>query len=114
MAMGVAKEKVRRDYCLSSNDPDEVHAELHASGFIRIAPIASATGDLLIVRTGPRGLHVVILTDEGYVHADARLRRVVEAPGQVPWPVLSAWRHASVAAEDPFAHELVGDSRAVH
>ena len=114
MAMGVAEEKVRRDYRLDSNDPDKVNCEIDQAGFIRIAPVAAAAGDMLLVRTGPRGLHAVVLTDGGYVHADMRRRRVAEVPGAVPWPVLSAWRHRAVAAEDPFAPELVGASRAVH
>ena len=114
MAMGVAKEKVRRNYRLDTNDPDKVNGEIGKAGFIRIAPVAAAAGDMLLVKTGPAGLHVVILTDGGYVHADMRPRRVVEVRGKVPWPVLSAWRHRVVAAEDPFAPELVGDSRAVH
>ncbi len=114
MAMGVAKEKVRRDYSLDSNDPGRVDHEIGDAGFIRIAPVAAAAGDMLLVRTGPTGLHVVILTGDGYVHADMRPRKVAEVPGDVPWPVLSAWRHPMVAAEDPFAPELVGDSRMVH
>lgn len=114
MAMGVAEEGVRRDYSLHSNDPDEVNDELDACGFIRIAPVAAAEGDVLLVRTGAVGLHVLILTDTGYVHADMRLRRVAEVAGKVPWPVLSAWRHPSAAAEDPLAPELVGDSQGLH
>lgn len=108
MAMGVPKEDVRQDYCLHSGDADEVNGEFDACGFIRIAPRAASTGDLLLVRTGPVGLHVLILTDSGYVHADMRQRRVVEVPGEVPWPIVSAWRHPAVAAEDPLAPELVG------
>jgi hypothetical protein len=108
MATGVPKEDVRQDYCLHSDDPEEVNGEFDACGFIRIAPAAAGMGDLLVVRTGSIGLHVVILTDSGYVHADMRQRRVEEVPGKVPWPVLAAWRHPSVAAEDPFAPELIG------
>ena len=28
----------------------------------------------------------------GFVHADAQLRRVVERPGEPPWPVIGIWR----------------------
>lgn len=92
MATGVEEKRVRRDYCLRSSDPDEVNGEFSEVGFLRIAPAKARAGDVLLVRVGP-GLHVVILTDQGYLHADMRLRRVVEVPGGVPWPVLSAWRH---------------------
>lgn len=111
MATGVPKEKVRRDYCLHSSDPDEVNGEFDQCGFIRIAPAAARDGDLLLVRPQPSALQVVILTDTGYLHADMRSRKVVEAPGDVPWPVLSAWRHPAEAAGDPLTPELVGPGR---
>lgn len=85
--------EVRGDYSLRSFDPEAMNRELDSMGFLRIAPAAAGEGDLLLVRAGPAQLHVVILTDSGYLHADARLRKVVEVPGQVPWPALSAWRH---------------------
>jgi lipoprotein Spr len=108
MATRVPKDRVRRDYCLYSNDADQVNREIDECGFIRIAPAAAEAGDVLVVRPGPAALHVVILTDGGYLHADMRQRRVVEVPGAVPWPRLSAWRHPAQAAEDPLAPELVG------
>jgi murein DD-endopeptidase / murein LD-carboxypeptidase len=108
MATGIAARRVRRDYCLHSNDPDEVNGQFDGCGFIRIAPAAAVAGDVLLVRPNPIALHAVILTDSGYLHADMRARRVVEVPGQVPWPTLSAWRHPDRAAEDPFAPELIG------
>lgn len=49
-------------------------------------------GDLVLCRAGPGQLHLVVLTNAGFVHADAGLRRVVERPGVVPWPVVTAWR----------------------
>ena len=114
MAMDVPEDRVRRDYCLHSDGAEAANEDFDASGFIRIAPAAAGPGDMLLVRAGKRGLHLVLLTDTGHVHADMRLRRTVEAPGKVPWPVISAWRHPSVAVEDPLAPELVGTSEAVH
>ena len=52
----------------------------------------AAAGDVLLCRVGPGQLHVTVRTETGVVHADAALRRVVERPGAVPWPILSAWR----------------------
>ena len=111
MATGVPKERVRSDYGLHSSDPNEMNSGFDRSGFIRIAPAAARDGDILLVRPQPSALHVVILTDAGYLHADIRRRKVVEVPGAVPWPVLSAWRHPAEAAEDPLAPELVGPGR---
>lgn len=93
VAMTFGLTAVRRDYCLRSGDADEVNGEFAAGGFSAIAVTAAGAGDVLLVRVGPGRLHVVILTPEGYLHADAGLRRVVEVPGAVAWPVVSAWRH---------------------
>lgn len=92
-AMATGMEPTRRDYCLRSSHADEVDDEFGEAGFLRLPPGEAGPGDLLLVASGPGQLHVVILTPEGYVHADLRLRRVVEVPGPVPWRVLSAWRH---------------------
>lgn len=114
MATGVPKERVRRNYSLHSSDPEEVNGELDRCGFVRIAPAAARAGDIVLVRPAPTALHVVILTETGYLHADMRLRKVVEAPGPVPWPVLSAWRHPDELREGPPAPEIMGVSREVH
>lgn len=91
-AMAVPGERVRGDYRLSNGASDEAHAGFRSAGLVRIDPCEAGAGDLLLVSVGRRRLHVLILTGCGFVHADARLRRVVEVPGTVPWPVLSAWR----------------------
>lgn len=114
MAMDVPMDGVPRDYCLHSSDAEAVNGEMVGAGLIRIAPHSAGAGDLLLVRPGPIGLHVVILTDSGYLHADMRLRRAVEVVGPAPWPILSAWRHPAVAAEDALAPELVGCSARGH
>ena len=114
MATRVPGDRVRRDYCLHSSDPDEVNGEFDRCGFVRIAPPAARDGDVLLVRPAASALHVVILTDTGYLHADMRLRKVVEVPGPVSWPILSAWRHPAETGAEPLAPELVGASRGVH
>lgn len=58
----------------------------------RIAAADSGPGDVLLVRSGPGQHHFLVLVENGYVHADARLGRVVERPGAVMWPVIAAWR----------------------
>jgi hypothetical protein len=50
-------------------------------------------GDLLLLRPGPFQFHLAILTDRGFVHADAGLRRVTEVPGAPLWPRVGRWRH---------------------
>jgi lipoprotein Spr len=61
-------------------------------GLREIFPGEARPGDLVVYAPGPGQLHTVIITPGGYVHADARLRKVVETPGTPPWPVVVAWR----------------------
>lgn len=88
----------RPDYRIRGGEASDVEDELERAGLVRVADGRGETGDLLLVLTGPAQLHVVVLTERGYVHADAGLRRVTEVPGPVPWRSVSAWRHPAVAA----------------
>jgi hypothetical protein len=63
-----------------------------AMGLWAIFPGEARAGDLLMVEPGPGQVHMVVITPTGFVHADARLRKVVETPGRPEWPVLAAWR----------------------
>jgi lipoprotein Spr len=89
VALDVPAGRVRGDYWLTGS-VEEAHAGLLAAGLVRIGQ--AQAGDLLLVAVSARRLHGLILTGHGFVHADARLRRVVEVPGEAPWPVVSAWR----------------------
>ena len=73
-------------YRLRGGDP----AAVLDAGLVRVDEPAS--GDVLLMRTGPGQLHLGVWTDDGLVHADAGLRRVVLRPGAVTWPVLGVWR----------------------
>ena len=54
--------------------------------------MAGRAGDLVLFRAGPGQLHLGIASEDGVIHADASLRRVVERPGMPPWPELMRWR----------------------
>ncbi|MEA1014808.1 peptidoglycan endopeptidase [Sphingosinicella sp. LY1275] len=84
-------ELVPCDYAMRDAAPDGL-SEQYAGHARSIAPGDAAAGDILLVSTGPGQHHFVVLVDGGFVHADIRMRRVVERPGAVPWPVLAAWR----------------------
>lgn len=86
LACGVAAPT---GYALRTGDADAVAARLDS---VLARSDGAAAGDLLLMRTGPGQLHLGIRTEDGFVHADAGLRRVVERPGAPPWPVLGAWR----------------------
>jgi len=77
-------------YRLHGGSAARVAAELRKAG---LAPAGEmAAGDVLLMRSGPRQLHLGIWTGDGMVHADAGLRRAVERPGDPAWPVIGIWR----------------------
>lgn len=91
LALHVPLDQVRRDYRLRGGNSGDVEFALERF-CSQLAVRNAVPGDLLLARPGAAQLHLLILTEGGYIHADAGLGRVVEVPGAVPWPVLSAWR----------------------
>ncbi|MBR0553899.1 peptidoglycan endopeptidase [Stakelama marina] len=86
---GVLAE-IPQGYALRSGDATRACRWMAAAGLVpgeRPVP-----GDVLLLRPGPGQLHLAIVTDDGIVHADASARRVVERPGEVPWPLIGCWR----------------------
>jgi cell wall-associated NlpC family hydrolase len=57
-----------------------------------LEPNKAGEGDVLLVQAGIGQHHFLVLVEGGFVHADARLGKVVDSPGAVPWPALAAWR----------------------
>jgi len=91
-AIAYKRDRIPAGYALRGGDPERVAAAIEGLGF---RPVTDAhPADLLLLRAGPHQLHLAILTDRGFIHADARLRRVAEVPGPPPWPVLGCWRAA--------------------
>ncbi len=83
-----------KGYCQRGGSEAAIAATIDAAGFRRIVPGEATEGDLLLLSTGPGQWHFAVRTDSGFVHADARLGRVVEVPGLPPWPMTGAWRIA--------------------
>ena len=90
LAYGVGDDDVRRDYRLSGDYRHELMAGL-ANGFRRVARRAARVCDLMLVEVSASQLHLVVRTETGFVHADAR-RGVVETPGAPEWPVIATYR----------------------
>ena len=90
VAAALAAENVPRDYALRGGSAARLAEELAKAG---LQPAESPrAGDVLVVRSGPAQLHLGIFTGAGLIHGDAGLRRVVERPGEIPWPIASIWR----------------------
>jgi hypothetical protein len=83
-------------YALRGGDQEAVAALITDLGLVAV--VGAGPGDLVLAVSGPGQLHLMILTEGGFVHADAMLRRVVERPGAVPWPVLGCWRFLGSAS----------------
>lgn len=91
-ALAYGQERVPAGYALRGVHVDGVMAAIEAAGFVRVQ--APRPADLLLLAPGPYQHHLAVLTDRGIVHADAGLRRVVETPGALHWPLIGAWRAA--------------------
>ena len=93
-AAGIAATRIRGDYALHGASLAEIEHGLCDLGCQPVPGDAAEPGDVIVCRAGPEQLHLLVATESGFVHADAGLRRVVERPGPVPWPVLGVWRLA--------------------
>ena len=90
VALAYGAERVPSGYALRGGAPAAVVAQIAACGLAPVEDVAA--GDLLLCASGPGQLHLAIDSGGGVIHADAMLRRVVERPGPVPWPVIGRWR----------------------
>ena len=81
---------VPRGYAVRTADGDAVAAMIDAAGLVR-ATRPEKPGDLVLLKSGPAQCHLAVMTEAGFVHADAGIGRVVETPGVLPWPVLAVW-----------------------
>jgi cell wall-associated NlpC family hydrolase len=78
-------------YRLRQGSADAIVAGLDAAGLVR-ADLPRA-GDVLLFRAGAAQFHLGVMTGQGFVHACALLRRVVETPGMPEGPLVGAWRN---------------------
>jgi hypothetical protein len=90
-ACGIPADEVRRDYRLRGQHRDEIATELNIR-FRPARPGRNHQGDVLLCEIEPDQLYLAIQCGGSFVHADARLRKVVETPGNPGWPVIAAFR----------------------
>ncbi|NUR45289.1 MAG: peptidoglycan endopeptidase [Sphingomonas sp.] len=82
---------VRHDYSLRGDHLHEIREALE-DHFRRVPRSHVRTGDVMLLQAGERQFHLAVKTAQGFVHAHANIRRVVETPGEPNWPLLGAYR----------------------
>lgn len=88
---GIASDGVPRDYRLRGAHRDEIESQL-GRHFRRIAKTKRGAGDVVLCSVSANHVHLAVCCRASFVHADARLRRVVETPGSPQWPILGVFR----------------------
>lgn len=84
-------ETARYSYRLRGDYRAEIKALL-TCWFRRVGKKQLRAGDLLLLAVTVDQTHLAVRTDAGFVHANARLRRVVETPGEPEWPMIGVFR----------------------
>lgn len=88
---GIAPDSVRRDYRLRGDHRVEIKKQL--GEHFRSIPIKQLrSGDVMLFEVGREQLHLAVRTGLGFVHAHARIGRVVETPGLPDWPLHGVYR----------------------
>ena len=90
VALAIDAPDVPCDYALRGAPVRRLAGELAAAGLTPVARMIA--GDVLVLAPGRGQLHLGLFTGSGLVHGDAGLRRVVERPLPLPWPLLGIWR----------------------
>lgn len=90
-AFSIPVAGVPADYRLRGRDRGRLEEEM-TRFFRRVSKRSARSGDLLLLSVAPDQPHLAVLTERGFVHADAGLRKVVETPGPPEWPIISVWR----------------------
>lgn len=91
---GLAPEEPR-GYALRNSSIDAL-LDLAAGAGLAESTGPIEAGDIVLVRPGPAQHHLLVaLGPDRFVHAHAGLRRVVEQPGPLPWPIARRWRLAA-------------------
>lgn len=76
-------------YSLRGENGEQWVEMLDALAARRADPLSA--GDIVLLCAGPMQYHLGIWSGSGLIHADAGVRRVVETPGALRWPVVGAW-----------------------
>jgi hypothetical protein len=92
-AFEIPADSIPRDYRLRGGAVGRIEFELKRF-FSTVA--TAAAGDVMLFEVAVNQLHLGILTERGFIHADAGLKAVVETPGMPSWQILSAFRRDEI------------------
>jgi hypothetical protein len=87
----IAPNAVRRDYRLRGDHQAEIKRELNEQ-FRAVPKKQLRPGDVMLLEVAREQFHLAVRTNLGFVHAHARIGRVVETPGLPDWPLLGIYR----------------------
>lgn len=87
----VSPTSVRHNYPLRGDHLRELHDALDLH-FRRVPKRELRAGDVMLLEAGERQFHLAVRSEQGFVHAHAGIRRVVETPGNPDWPLLAVYR----------------------
>ncbi|HUG46432.1 MAG TPA: peptidoglycan endopeptidase [Sphingomicrobium sp.] len=94
-AFDLGAGEFRKDYRLRGAHLREVEEAL-AQRFRRVSARRSRAADIFLCRISADQTHLAINCGESFIHADARIRRVVETPGRPEWTIVAAFRTRSL------------------
>jgi len=94
----IADSAIRRNYRLRGNHRSEIVAHL-SNHFRRVRSSELRSGDVFLLSVASDQFHLAVRTDSGFVHADAKVGRVVETPGHPKWPIAGAYRRRARAPD---------------
>lgn len=90
-AFELCPDDVPRNYRLAGDHARQLGAEL-LKHFRRVGRRDLRPGDVMMCAASAEQLHLAISCGASFVHADAKLRRVVETPGYPVWPLVAIFR----------------------
>ena len=82
-------DTVPRDYSLRGRPKTELVAGL-SRAFRKVRQLKP--GDVMLMAAADDQLHLGVRTTDGFIHAHAGIRRVVETPGMPEWPLVGIYR----------------------
>jgi len=91
LTFGIGRDEVRRDYRLRGAHRKEIERHL-LRHFRRVRPSEKRCGDVLWCDVTADQVHLAIHCGDSFIHADSRLRSVVETPGEPQWQIAGVYR----------------------